>query len=145
MAACLYLFCTTNREKKMATSTKPTPRKFSELRAEATKDVQVTEPYVLEFGEDDQVSITAPTELERTVGLAQLISLDGVFDHADSRRILELFCGEEAFPRIWTAFRREHTKVMIELINELIVHFKDDIERDRAAVDAPGGSGSSPS
>jgi len=116
--------------------------KFAELRAEALKNRTPTAPYVLD-DLDPPVEITAPTDLERTIGLAEVVSPTGEFAYRDARRILELFCGD-AFPRVWELCRKEETAVMVALVNDILTHFKADLD-DLQGIGMPGGSAPSPS
>jgi hypothetical protein len=115
--------------------------KFAELRAEANKNRKPTPPYVLE-DVSPPVEITAPTDLERTIGLSEVVSPTGEFAYKDSRRILELFCGD-AFGRVWDLLRKEHTRVMVALVNDILDHFKEDLNDVNSAGDVPGGSAAS--
>jgi hypothetical protein len=113
--------------------------KFADLRAEALKGRTPTPPFVID-DVDPPIELTAPTDLERTIGLSEVVSPTGEFAYRDSRRILELFCGD-AFPRVWELCRAEHTSVMVGLVNALLEHFKADLDDVQRAGDVPGGSG----
>lgn len=111
--------------------------KFSDLKAEALAKVDPKPPFVLELDDDEPIEITRWDDLERDIGLSELIGPNGEFLKKDQRKILQFFCGD-AFDRVWELCRREHSTVMTELVNQLILHFKDDLDPD--AANAPGGS-----
>ncbi len=115
--------------------------KFAELRAEALKGRAPTAPFVIE-DVTPPIESTAPTDLERTIGLSEVVSPTGEFAYKDARRILELFCGD-SFGRVWELCRREHTSVMTGLINALLDHFKADLDDVQGIGEVPGGRAAS--
>lgn len=100
--------------------------KFAKIKAKAEKNRKEIPPFVLE-DVDPPIEITQWVELERDVGLSELIAPDGTFQRKDQRKILEYFCGD-AFPQVWELCRKEHASVMTELVEELIQHFRRDID-----------------
>lgn len=123
---------------RVAIAPKPAAKKgvFARLKAEAGKEQATVEPYVIDDVEPPIV-ITAPTETERQLGIAELFGSEGEFEVKDARRILELVCGD-AFEQVWELVRREHVSVMLALITDMGQHFQAAISG--GAGDFPGGS-----
>lgn len=114
---------------------------FARLKAEAERSQPAPEPYVIDDA-DPPIVITAPTDTETQIGLAELFGSAGEFDIKDARRILELVCGD-SFPAVWELFRREHVSVMVALIADMSAHFGPSLNAEAASL--PGGSAASSS
>lgn len=120
----------------MVTKSQRKSYSFTKYKAEAAKDRTPTEPFVIDDVEPP-IEIQPPTTLEQQVELNELIGPDGEFEMRNVRKILAAFCGP-AFPRLWELLRKEHADVFAAVANDMIAHFKEDL--DTEAANAPGGS-----
>ena len=110
--------------------------KWSQLVAEATKDVQVFEPYEFD-AYDPPLLITAPDSLERSLALATLMDSLGQVEPEELFSLIEALVGEENIDLVWAKIKGEKVEVALALVQEINEHFN--AQADEGAGDLPGG------
>lgn len=100
--------------------------KFADFEAEAYEGREPTPPFVID-DVDPPISIESPAVLEVQIELSEMVGPNLEYDASDTRRILELMCGD-AFPAVWELVRRKHPRVFNAMAGALLEHFRDDLQ-----------------